>query len=79
MKLVSSTKRRCLHVDDHVDSVGDLHMCIAGFNSSVNTWLTPDQQDALIAHLIEVRGAGRVQALLRNPFDGSITNKITER
>jgi hypothetical protein len=31
-------------------------------------WLSPAQQDLLISHLIEVRGAGRIQDVLRDVF-----------
>lgn len=53
-----------LDVDDGVDKDGDLHMWVDTTDYLTSLYLTPENQDKLIAHLIEVRGAGRVQELL---------------
>lgn len=52
--------RHVMRVQEAVDKDGDLHV----FTSSSGVYLTPTEQDKLIQHLIEVRGAARVQELL---------------
>lgn len=52
--------RHLVRVAGEVDHDGDLHI----LTGSSGIFLTPAEQDQLIQHLIEVRGAGRVQELL---------------
>lgn len=59
--------RHVIRVDGAVDKDGDLHV----FTSSSGIFLTPAEQDALIQHLIQVRGVGRVQELLSSKWDGT--------
>jgi hypothetical protein len=65
--LIVQHDRHGLSVATEVDTDGDLHI----FTSSSGLFLTPAEQDTLIQHLIEVRGAGRVQELLNQPWDGT--------
>lgn len=58
--------RHHMRVAGEMDAEGDLHI----LTSSSGLYLTPEEQDELIQHLIQVRGVGRVQALLNTPWDG---------
>lgn len=60
-------KTHHLAVDDKTDKDGDLLIR----TTSSGLFLTPAEQDQLIQHLIEVRGAARVQELLNQPWDGT--------
>lgn len=64
--LIVQHDRHVLRAATEVDADGDLHI----FTSTSGLHLTPAEQDALIQHLIEVRGAGRVQELLSGTWDG---------
>lgn len=60
-------KQHHLAVAGAVDKDGDLHIR----TTSSGLFLTAAEQDQLIQHLIEVRGAGRVQELLSGTWDGT--------
>lgn len=60
-------KQHHVSVAGAVDKDGDLHIR----TTSSGLFLTPAEQDQLIQHLIEVRGAARVQELLNKPWDGT--------
>ncbi len=53
--------RHHIRVAGEMDKDGDLHI----LTTSSGIFLTPAEQDQLIQHLIEVRGAGRVQEMLK--------------
>lgn len=59
-------QRHHLRVAEKADEDGDLHI----LTSSSGLHLTPAEQDELLKHLIQARGAGRVQELLKQPWDG---------
>ena len=59
--LIVKHDRHAVRVASEADADGDLHI----FTTTSGLHLTPAEQDQLIQHLIEVRGAGRVQQLLR--------------
>jgi hypothetical protein len=59
--------RHLVRVDTAVDKDGDLHIR----TTTSGIFLTPAEQDQLIQHLIEVRGVGRVQELLNQPWNGT--------
>jgi hypothetical protein len=65
--LIVQHDRHVIRVATDVDADGDLHI----FTTTSGLHLTPAEQDQLIKHLIEVRGAGRVQELLSGAWDGS--------
>lgn len=58
--LIVQHDRHVMRVATEVDTDGDLHV----FTTTSGLHLTPAEQDQLIQHLIEVRGAARVQELL---------------
>lgn len=60
-------KQHHIAVAGTVDKDGDLHIR----TTTSGLFLTPAEQDQLIQHLIEVRGAARVQELLNQPWDGT--------
>lgn len=62
--LIVQHDRHVLRAATEVDADGDLHI----FTSTSGLLLTPAEQDELIQHLIEVRGAGRVQELLNQGY-----------
>lgn len=64
-----------LSVDGAVDKDGDLLIR----TTSSGLFLTPAEQDQLIQHLIEVRGAGRVQELLNGTWDGAERRAVSDR
>lgn len=59
--LIVQHDRHVLRVSTELDADGDLHI----FTTTSGLHLTPAEQDQLIQHLIEVRGAGRVQEALK--------------
>lgn len=61
--LIVQHDRHVLRAATEVDADGDLHI----FTTTSGIHLTSAEQDQLIRHLIEVRGAGRVQELLDTP------------
>lgn len=65
--LIVQQDRHVIRVATDVDADGDLHI----FTTTSGLHLTPAEQDQLIQHLIEVRGAGRVQELLNQPWNGT--------
>lgn len=65
--LIVKHDRHVVRVASETDSDGDLHI----FTTTSGLHLTPAEQDQLIQHLIEVRGAGRVQELLSGQWNGN--------
>lgn len=65
--LIVQHDRHALRAAAEVDADGDLHI----FTTTSGLHLTPAEQDQLIQHLIQVRGAGRVRELLNQPWDGT--------
>ena len=63
--LIVQHDRHVIRVATDVDADGDLHI----YTTTGGLHLTPAEQDQLIKHLIEARGAGRVQDLLDKPWD----------
>jgi hypothetical protein len=54
-------------VDSAIGQDGYMYIAIESGDERVHTHLGTTQIDQLIAHLIEVRGASRVQELLNKP------------